>query len=91
MTKKSTRPDKQVLKKFNLKITKGETVALVGPSGGGKSTTVALIERFYDPVEGSMEYCRVDKFDTMRRAILDGLDVRCCCLLSISSFHRIML
>jgi ATP-binding cassette subfamily B (MDR/TAP) protein 1 len=55
-----TRPDKQVLKKFNLKIAKGETVALVGPSGGGKSTTVALIERFYDPVEGSMEYCGVD-------------------------------
>ena len=42
-----TRPDKNILENFNLKIRKGETVALVGPSGGGKSTTVALIERFY--------------------------------------------
>eukprot|EP00980_Cylindrotheca_fusiformis_P009862 scaffold2184_cov128-Cylindrotheca_fusiformis.AAC.8 len=55
-----TRPKKRILEDFNLKIGKGETVALVGPSGGGKSTTVALVERFYDPLEGSLEYLGED-------------------------------
>lgn len=51
-----TRPTKKILDGFSLKIHRGETVALVGTSGGGKSTTVALIERFYDPAEGVLEY-----------------------------------
>lgn len=51
-----SRPKKRVFDRFNLKIKAGETVALVGPSGGGKSTTVAMIERFYDPLEGSVMY-----------------------------------
>eukprot|EP00980_Cylindrotheca_fusiformis_P009868 scaffold2184_cov128-Cylindrotheca_fusiformis.AAC.14 len=55
-----TRPKKRILEEFNLKVGRGETVALVGPSGGGKSTTVALVERFYDPLEGSLEYLGED-------------------------------
>lgn len=51
-----TRPKKHIFDGFNLNIFQGETVALVGPSGGGKSTTVGLIERFYDPTEGILEY-----------------------------------
>ena len=51
-----TRPKKHIFDGFNLSIFQGETVALVGPSGGGKSTTVGLIERFYDPTEGTLEY-----------------------------------
>lgn len=51
-----TRPKKKVFNGFSLKIKRGETVALVGPSGQGKSTTVGLIERFYDPTEGSVMY-----------------------------------
>lgn len=51
-----TRPSKNVFNGFNLAINSGETIALVGPSGGGKSTTVAMIERFYDAKEGSIEY-----------------------------------
>lgn len=55
-----SRPKKRILDGFNLKIRQGETVALVGPSGGGKSTTVGLIERFYDPNEGVVEFMGTD-------------------------------
>lgn len=41
-----------VLKNFNLKISPGETIALVGPTGGGKSTIVNLICRFFEPKKG---------------------------------------
>jgi subfamily B ATP-binding cassette protein MsbA len=43
-----------VLKNVNLSISKGKTLALVGPSGGGKSTLADLVPRFYDPTEGSV-------------------------------------
>ncbi|GMR46907.1 hypothetical protein PMAYCL1PPCAC_17102, partial [Pristionchus mayeri] len=48
------RPTNQVLKDLDLHIRSGEAIALVGPSGGGKSTIVALLERFYDPDEGEI-------------------------------------
>jgi ATP-binding cassette, subfamily B, bacterial MsbA len=44
----------KVLDGINLKIQKGKTLALVGPSGGGKSTLADLIPRFYDPTEGEV-------------------------------------
>ncbi len=43
-----------VLKHINLKIEKGKTIALVGPSGGGKSTLADLVPRFYDPTDGAV-------------------------------------
>ena len=44
--------DKPVLKNFSLKVSRGETIALVGPTGGGKSTIVNLLCRFYEPRAG---------------------------------------
>ena len=51
-----------VIRSLDLDIRPGETIALVGPSGGGKSTTCALLPRFYDVREGSVS--------------IDGQDVR---------------
>lgn len=48
------RPQVQVLKGVSFKITKGQSVGLVGPSGGGKSTVMALLQRFYDPQSGEV-------------------------------------
>ncbi len=57
-----TRPAVQVLSDVNLEIDVGERIALVGPSGGGKSTIGNLIPRFYDPLVG--------------RVVVDGHDLR---------------
>jgi ATP-binding cassette subfamily B protein len=46
--------DKPVLSDFTLHVKRGETIALVGPTGGGKTTTVNLLCRFYEPKEGSI-------------------------------------
>ncbi|WP_445784715.1 ABC transporter transmembrane domain-containing protein [Sphingorhabdus sp.] len=49
-----TRPDVAALEDFSLKVSPGETVAVVGPSGAGKSTLFQLAERFYDPEIGTV-------------------------------------
>jgi len=48
------RPQVKILEGLNLKVEKGQTLALVGSSGCGKSTVVQLLERFYDPLDGEM-------------------------------------
>jgi len=47
-------PDNPVLSNFSLEVKRGETIALVGPTGGGKSTIVNLICRFYEPKQGTI-------------------------------------
>ncbi|KAJ2697575.1 hypothetical protein FB645_005868 [Coemansia sp. IMI 203386] len=56
------RPDVPVLKGFDLEILPGQKIALVGESGCGKSTTIGLIERFYDPAQGHV--------------LIDGVDIK---------------
>lgn len=55
-------PVRPVIDRLNLDIRPGETIALVGPSGGGKSTTCALLPRFYDIDSGNI--------------VIDGQDIR---------------
>nr|XP_032831471.1 ATP-dependent translocase ABCB1-like [Petromyzon marinus] len=57
-----SRPDVQILKGLNLEVESGKTIALVGSSGCGKSTTIQLLQRFYDPSAGEV--------------LVDGRDVR---------------
>jgi subfamily B ATP-binding cassette protein MsbA len=52
--------DKEVLNQINIKIAKGSTVALVGPSGGGKTTLMDLLPRFMDPSSGEISLDGVD-------------------------------
>lgn len=49
-----TRLDVRVLRDFSLTVEPGTHVALVGPSGCGKSTVIQLVERFYNPISGSI-------------------------------------
>ncbi len=54
------RADQPVLSYINLDVRRGETIALVGPTGAGKTTLVSLIPRFFDPWEGRVTFDGVD-------------------------------
>jgi ATP-binding cassette subfamily B protein len=69
--------DKPVLSSFSLKVRRGETIALVGPTGGGKTTIVNLLCRFYEPRDGVIR--------------IGGLDYRDLCLHAIQSRIGIVL
>lgn len=63
-----TRPGQQALDDVSLTIEAGETVALVGPSGAGKTTILQLLMRFYDPISG---HIRIDGQDLRDMARTD--------------------
>ncbi|MCB9148645.1 MAG: ABC transporter ATP-binding protein [Caldilineaceae bacterium] len=61
--------DKPVLTNFNLHVHRGETIALVGPTGGGKSTIVNLLCRFYEPRQGTIHLNGYDYTELTQHAI----------------------
>ena len=69
--------DNPILKNININIESGESIALVGPTGAGKSTIVSLISRFYDINEGQI--------------LIDGIDIRDVTLKSLRQQMGIML
>lgn len=66
---------KQVLNNINLEVSKGETIALVGNSGGGKTTTVNLLPRFYDIKSGSITIDNVDIRDYTLESLRQNIAV----------------
>ncbi|TNC51946.1 ATP-binding cassette domain-containing protein [Rubellimicrobium rubrum] len=64
-----TRPDRSALRGVSLTVRPGETVALVGPSGGGKTTVIQLLQRFWDPQEGAVRVGGVDLREMSREAL----------------------
>ena len=67
--------EEDVIKNVSLTIKKGETVALVGPSGGGKSTLADLLPRFYDVKEGGIFIDGVNIKDTTLRKVRDLMGI----------------
>lgn len=64
-----------VLSDINLDIKKGEIIAIVGPSGAGKTSLVNLIARFYDPQEGSVKIDGVDLKDVTLQSLRDQIGI----------------
>ena len=67
--------DLDVLRNVSLEVTPGETVAIVGPSGGGKTTLCQLIPRFYDVSEGSISIDGLDVRDVTQRSIHENIGI----------------
>jgi ATP-binding cassette, subfamily B, bacterial MsbA len=68
----STKP---VLRNINLHVSKGEVIAIVGPSGTGKTTLVDLIPRFYDPVNGNITIDGVDVHNIDLKSLRDQIGI----------------
>ena len=69
----SDRAGRAVIDHMNLAIKPGETIALVGPSGGGKSTTCSLLPRFYDIESGSITIDGQDVRDVTQRSLRQAI------------------
>lgn len=67
--------DKPVLQDFSLTVRRGETIALVGPTGGGKSTIVNLVCRFYEPKQGVIRFGGRDYTELSLHAIQSRIGV----------------
>jgi len=69
------KPDLPVLHKVNLEVKPGQTVALVGPTGAGKSSTINLLSRFYDPQQGRISIDGYDLRDVTQRSLHQQLGI----------------
>lgn len=69
------RDDSEVLHHVSLHVDPGETIAVVGPSGGGKTTLCSLIPRFYDVGEGSIKIDGLDVRDVYQRSLRRNIGV----------------
>ena len=67
--------DEKVLSNINLTIDSGKTVALVGPSGGGKTTICSLIPRFYDVTSGSIKLDGIDVRDIKQKSLRQNIGI----------------
>ncbi len=72
---KNDESDKKVISDFSMKIEAGKTVALVGPSGGGKTTLCHLIPRFYEIDDGRITVDGYDIRDLSRRALRKNIGI----------------
>ncbi len=68
-------PEEPVLEHVNLQISCGETVAIVGPNGCGKSTLTNLLPRFYDPTDGAVTFDGVDLRNVRLRDVRDRIGI----------------
>jgi ATP-binding cassette subfamily B protein len=71
----SYRKDVPVLKNFRLTVNPGEMIALVGPTGGGKTTITNLIPRFYEPVKGKILIDGMDYRKITQRSLQDKIGI----------------
>lgn len=71
----SYKTSSEVLNNFSLKIKRGETVALVGETGAGKTTIASLVTRFYDPVSGSITLDGIDLRDISLHSLHDNISM----------------
>lgn len=65
----SYNPDKELLKNVNINVEPGKTVAIVGPTGCGKTTLINLLMRFYDPNNGTISVDEVNTQDVTRQSL----------------------
>ncbi len=65
-------PEKKLIENFNLKVKKGQRVAIVGPTGCGKTTVINLLMRFYDVNSGSIKVSDIDIKDMTRHSLRAG-------------------
>ena len=72
----ASEPERTTLQDINLRIERGKFIALVGPSGGGKSTLLNMIPRFFDPTSGAV--------------LLDGKDLRDCKISDIRALSSLV-
>lgn len=68
-------PDREILHGINIEVDKGQMVALVGPTGSGKTTVMNLLNRFYDVTDGAVKFDGVDVRDMDLKSLRDNVGI----------------